>query len=227
MAVMWCAPPCFVADYICLLTNQQAHTLIPARIFLLFTSLPPRRLSVRSRPATRIQHTPTKQMAYAYTLDRSQLAWGVSKKEENAMLEREVREVRLVLRVDPPDNRLRPSTSSPCTSTPPLPNIPPSRKSSSQARWSSGIGLTIWRRRHQPRRCVHTRILAPSLLTMTQEQSPQEPTDVPEEVPVPVESQSAVVEMWPPNDIFEDDETYLFSTFPTFEACHVRTLSRT
>ena len=37
-------------------------------------------------------------MAYAYTLDRSQLAWGVSKKEENAMLEREVREIRPVLR---------------------------------------------------------------------------------------------------------------------------------
>ena len=62
---------------------------------------------------------------------------------------------------------------------------------------------------------------------MTQEQSPQETTDLPEEVPVPVESQSAVVEMWPPNDIFEDDETYLFSTFPTFEACHVRVLSYT
>ena len=128
---MWCAPPRFVADYICLLTNQQAHTLIPTRAFsCALTCLPPRRLSVHNTHTTHID----KAMAYAYTLDRSQLAWGVSKKEENAMLEREVREIRPVLRVDPSYTRIRPSASSPCTSTPSLPNIPPSKKSSSQAR---------------------------------------------------------------------------------------------
>ncbi|KAI4518982.1 hypothetical protein K525DRAFT_249885 [Schizophyllum commune Loenen D] len=131
-------------------------------------------------------------MACAYTLDRSQLAWGISKKEKDAMLEREA--VRLLsLYFD--------------SFTAEYPTI-------EEVKFASKMVKRGWLDNMEEE--------APT----EEEQSPQETTDVPEEVPVPVESQSAVVEMWPPNDIFEDDETYLFSTFPTFEACHINPLPR-
>ncbi|KAI5891976.1 uncharacterized protein SCHCODRAFT_01212747 [Schizophyllum commune H4-8] len=131
-------------------------------------------------------------MAYAYTLDRSQLAWGVSKKEENATLEREA--VRLLsLYFD--------------SYTAEFPTIEEVKLASKmvQQGWLDNMGDEV---------------------PTEEEQSPQEAMDLSEEVAVPVESQSAVVEMWPPNDIFEDDEKYIFSSHPSFEQCHINPLPR-